>query len=108
MWLFEAVLPSLAAPSGEVGLQCVDSLPERDAERDGAVSLSSASGARGSLCRFRDTGVRMVNSLRTMDVFPTCEMSPDVSYYEPATSPVIPALPVDSNYVLPGGSVVNG
>ena len=38
-----------------------------------------------------------------MDVFPTYEMSPDVSYYEPDTSPVTPALPVDSDYVSPGG-----
>ena len=45
------------------------------------------------------TPVWMVHSLQTMDVFPTYEMSPDVSYYKPATSPVTPALPVDSDYV---------
>ena len=49
------------------------------------------------------TLVRRVHSLQTMDVFPTYAMSPDVSFYEPATSPVTPALPVDSDYVSLGG-----
>ena len=31
------------------------------------------------------------------------EMSLDVSYYKPTTSPVTPALPLDSDYVSPGG-----
>ena len=39
-----AVLPSLAAPSGEVGLQCVDSLPERDARPALMSEFSSDTG----------------------------------------------------------------
>ena len=61
--------------------------------------------------RVSPTPVCMVPSRRTMDVFPTYELSPDVSYHEPATSPVTPAMPMDSDYVSPGGgggSGVNG
>ena len=39
-----AALPSLAAPSDEVGLQCGDSLPERDAEPALMSELSSDAG----------------------------------------------------------------
>ena len=146
-----AVLPSLAPPSGEVGLECKGSLLERDAELVLMSDFFSDTGAEleDELCHFQPlpetvsplsassvadlpmspsrypvlavpevacadsatrvspTPIREVHSLRTMDVFPMYEMSPDVSYYEPATSPVTPALPVDSDYVSPGGSGVN-
>ena len=142
-----AVLPSLAAPSGGVGLQCGYSLPKRDAEPALMSELFSDTGTEleDELCHFQPlpetisplseysvadlpmspsrypapavpevssadsvtqvspTLVRRVHSLRTMDVFPTYEMSPDVLFYEPATLPVTPALPVYSDYVWPGG-----
>ena len=131
---------------GEVGLECEDSLPERDAELVLMSDFSSDTGAEleDELCHFQPlpetvsplsassvadlpmspsrypalavpevasadsatrvspTPIREVHSLQTMDVFPMYEMSPDVSYYEPATSLVTPALPVDSDYVSPG------
>ena len=43
--------------------------------------------------------LRVVNSLPTIDVFPTYTMSPAVSYYEPSTSPVTPELPETSDSV---------
>ena len=46
--------------------------------------------------------LRVVNSLPTIDAFPTYTISPAVSYYEPSTSPVTPALPETSDYVSPG------
>ena len=49
------VFPSLAAPSGEVGLQCGASLPERDAEPALMSGLSSDAGTdlEDKLCRFQ-------------------------------------------------------
>ena len=137
------VLPSLAAPSGKVGLQCGASLPERDAKPALMSGLSSDAGTdlEDKLCRFQPlpetlsplsdssvgnlpmspsrypamavpeldrpasvtqmspTLVRRVHSLHTMDFFPTYAMSLDVSFYEPATSPVTPA----PDYVSLGG-----
>ena len=55
-----------------------------------------------SATRLSPTPLRVVNTLPTIDVFPTYTMSPAVSYYAPATSPVTPALPVTSDYVSPG------
>ena len=43
------------------------------------------------------------HSPRTIDVFPTYEMCPEISCYEPTTSPVTSALPVNSDYVSPVG-----
>ena len=53
--IVSAVLPSLAAPSGGVGLQCGDSFPERDAEPALMSGLSSDAGTdlEDELCRFQ-------------------------------------------------------
>ena len=46
--------------------------------------------------------LRVVNSLPTINAFPTYARSPAVSYYEPTTSPIPPTLPETSDYVSPG------
>ena len=78
--------------------EAISPLPESG--DDGATSTQN-----GYFC-LRDTlspsQSRMVNTFPTIDVFLTYTMSPGVSSYAPATSPVTPALPVDSDYVSPG------
>ena len=51
---------------------------------------------------------RLMNTLSMIDVFPTYTMLPAVLLYTPATSPVTPSLPVDSDYVSPGESGIDG
>ena len=51
--------------------------------------------------------IREEYSPGTLDVFPTCVPSPDISLYVPATSPVTPVQPLDTAFISPGASMDN-
>ena len=61
-----------------------------------------------SAMRMTPTPIREVSSHGTMDVFPSYDMSPDVSFYDPATSPVTPTLIANSDFLSPAGEEGGG
>ena len=64
--------------------------------------LSAASSTQVSPAPIREE-----YSPGTLDVFPTCVASPDMSLYVPATSPVTPVQPLDTEFISPGASMDN-
>ena len=55
-----------------------------------------------SSARVSPEPIREEYSPATLDVFPTYVPSPDTSLYVPATSPVTPVQPLDTEFLSPG------